>query len=124
MPELVANDVNRHALGDELGRVRVAHLVGHDAPLDPGLRGGPGEHGPGVLRGHRAAAESAQQHPAADAPLAPLVGLPLDGGHRAGIQADRPRLEALAVHDADGAALGVDVGGRSARASLMRSPAL
>jgi len=58
----------------------------------------------------RAAGQGAQQHPAADARLAALVGPPLDGGHRARVQADRARLVALAVHDAHGAAVGVDVG--------------
>ena len=36
MAELVTDDGHGHGLRDELGRVRVAQLVRHDAPLDPG----------------------------------------------------------------------------------------
>jgi len=51
----------------------VTHLVRNDAPFDPGVTGGPPEHGPDVLLGHLAAAKRGQQDPAPDARLAALV---------------------------------------------------
>ena len=55
--------------------------------------------------------------------LAAPVSPPLDGGRGAGVQADRPRLVAVAAHDAYRGAP-VDIDRAQRKASLMHSPAL
>ena len=110
MAELIPDHRHWHALGDELGGVRVAHLVRHDPPLDSRMLCCTPQHGPDVLLRHRGTPEGAQEGAPADTCLTALVHPALDCRHGTRFKADRPRLVTLAVHDAHGTALGVNVG--------------
>jgi len=67
VPELLADDVDRDALGGELGAVGVPQPVLVHALVDAGPSGLALEHGRDVLAGQRAAGQGAEQRAAADA---------------------------------------------------------
>ena len=112
MAELPLDDDQRHALASELDGVRVAKLVGREAPPNARLGGGPAQAGAGgrtrPASTARLTVDDAQQRP--DGQLDPDVEPRLQFVPAPGVHADLAPAAALAAPDEQRAAALVKIG--------------